>query len=104
MVANFSVIGLTVCLILTIIFDVCYKSDIFKGGLPTNTYDWLLLVVIGLLSYGGQVALTVSLQIEAAGIISLMRKAFDIIFAYAFQVALFDVSTDNCPIYRYTHT
>ena len=89
MLFNFSIVGLTDGLILTIIFDVALDSSDVKGGLPTNAYDWLACVAIGVLSYASQFAITVSYQMEAAGIATLMRKAFKIIFAYLFQITLF---------------
>ena len=73
------------------VFDVALVSEEIKGGIPTNPYDWFLCVAIGVLSYAGQFALTVSLQVEAAGIATLMRKAFDIIFSYLFQITIFQV-------------
>ena len=88
---NFSIVGFLDAFILTMVFDVALVSDEIKGGIPTNPYDWLLCVAIGVLSYAGQFALTVSLQVEAAGIATLMRKAFDIIFAYLFQITIFEV-------------
>ena len=88
---NFSIVGFLDALILTMVFDVALVSDEIKGGIPTNPYDWFLCVAIGVLSYAGQFALTVSLQVEAAGIATLMRKAFDIIFAYLFQITIFEV-------------
>ena len=60
-----------------------------KQVIPTNAYDWLACVAIGVLSYASQFAITVSYQMEAAGIATLMRKAFKIIFAYLFQITLF---------------
>ena len=39
-----------------------------------------------------QLLLTVSLQIEEAGKVSIMRKAGDILFAFVFQIFLFNVS------------
>ena len=88
---NFSIVGFLDALILTMVFDVALVSDEIKGGIPTNPYDWFLCVAIGVLSYAGQFALTVSLQVEAAGIATLMRKAFDIIFSYLFQITIFQV-------------
>ena len=88
---NFSIVGFLDAFILTMVFDVALVSDEIKDGIPTNPYDWLLCVAIGVLSYAGQFALTVSLQVEAAGIATLMRKAFDIIFAYLFQITIFEV-------------
>ena len=90
-VFNFSIIGFIDGFILTMVFDVVLESPEIKGGLPTNVYDWLTCVAIGMLSYAGQFALTVSLQVEAAGVATLMRKAFDIIFSYLFQILIFKV-------------
>ena len=70
-------------------------SSPVDGGFPDNVYDWLICVAIGVLSYAGQFALTVSLQVEAAGIATLIRKAFDIIFAYLFQIVIFQVRQIN---------
>ena len=66
-------------------------SSPVDGGFPDSLYDWLICIAIGILSYAGQFALTVSLQVEAAGIATLIRKAFDIIFAYLFQIVIFQV-------------
>ena len=88
---NFSIVGFLDAFILTMVFDVALASEEIKGGIPTDPYDWLLCVAIGVLSYAGQFALTVSLQVEAAGIATLMRKAFDIIFSYLFQITIFEV-------------
>ena len=70
-------------------------SSPVDGGFPDNVYDWLICIAIGVLSYAGQFALTVSLQVEAAGIATLIRKAFDIIFAYLFQIVIFQVRHIN---------
>ena len=66
------------------------------------------MVAIGLLSFIGlpkfrrhvnytfvsaQLLLTVSLQIEEAGKVSIMRKAGDILFAFVFQIFIFNVSS-----------
>ena len=67
------------------------ESTEIDGGFPDNIHDWLICISIGILSYAGQFALTVSLQVEAAGIATLIRKAFDIIFAYLFQIVIFQV-------------
>ena len=90
-VFNFSIIGFIDGFIFTMVFDVVLESPEIKGGLPTDIYDWLTCVLIGILSYAGQFALTVSLQVEAAGVATLMRKAFDIIFSYLFQILIFKV-------------
>ena len=62
------------------------------GGFPTTILDWLIVMSIGVLGFIGQATLTIGLQIEAAGLLSLMRKAFSLIFNYTFQVTLFKVN------------
>ena len=78
----------------------------------------LLMISIGLLSFIGtwlssekninslflffaaQILLTVSLQIEEAGKISIMRKSGDILFAFMFQIFIFNVSLKGNNNYR----
>lgn len=50
------------------------------------------MVAVGLLSFLAQILLTISLQLEEAGKISVMRKAGDILFAFLFQITIFHVS------------
>ena len=50
------------------------------------------MVAVGLLSFVAQIGLTVSLQLEEAGKVSIMRKAGDILFAFLFQITIFNVS------------
>ena len=76
---------------------------------PECGADRAMMVAIGLLSFIGlylskfrryvnytffsaQVLLTVSLQIEEAGKVSIMRKAGDILFAFVFKIYIFNVS------------
>merc|ERR1712083_1065268 len=49
----------------------------------------LMMIGIGLLSFVGQILLTLSLQLEEAGKVSIMRKAGDILFAFLFQIFIF---------------
>ena len=51
-----------------------------------------MMVGVGLLSFVAQIGLTVSLQLEEAGKVSIMRKAGDILFAFLFQITIFNVS------------
>ena len=88
---HFGVVSSVGGIILVLVFDV-YNADLqFTGSFPTTLYECLILVSIGFLSFMGQLTLTVGMQIEAAGLITLMRKAFALIFAYTFQVTLFKV-------------
>ena len=50
------------------------------------------MVAIGLMSFLGQLLLTVSLKVEEAGKVSIIRKSADILFAFAFQIIIFEVS------------
>ena len=57
------------------------------------SYCRYLMVAVGLLSFLAQILLTISLQLEEAGKISVMRKAGDILFAFLFQITIFHVSS-----------
>ena len=51
------------------------------------------MIAIGFSSFLAQILLTVSLQVEEAGKVSLMRKAGDVLFAFLFQITIFNVSS-----------
>lgn len=57
--------------------------------LPRSTTERLLVVALGLFSFGGQILLTMALQIEQAGPIAIARSA-DIVFAFFWQVLFFN--------------
>jgi drug/metabolite transporter (DMT)-like permease len=56
--------------------------------LPQCGLERLLVIALGAFSFGGQILLTVSLQIEQAGPVSIARTA-DIVFAFIWQVLFF---------------
>jgi len=60
-----------------------------NGCVPQCGLDRYLMVAVGLLSFLAQILLTISLQLEEAGKISVMRKAGDILFAFLFQITIF---------------
>eukprot|EP00090_Calanus_glacialis_P012853 TRINITY_DN21480_c0_g1_i2.p1 TRINITY_DN21480_c0_g1~~TRINITY_DN21480_c0_g1_i2.p1 ORF type:complete len:347 (-),score=48.63 TRINITY_DN21480_c0_g1_i2:38-1078(-) len=60
------------------------------GCIPACGEDRLMMVGVGLLSFLAQILLTVSLQLEEAGKVSIMRKAGDILFAFLFQILIFN--------------
>ena len=70
---------------------------VFIIGAPTclpDTYlDRFFIVFIGILSFGGQVALVLLARFESAGTTALLRKSFDVILAFAFQLIFFGVSS-----------
>jgi hypothetical protein len=59
--------------------------------LPDTQGDDFSSYFSGLLSYFGQVGLTVSAKFLTAAKVSLYRKSFDILFAVFFQISLFEV-------------
>jgi len=64
-------------------------STLGRPCLPACGITRLMMIGIGLLSFVGQILLTLSLQLEEAGKVSIMRKAGDILFAFLFQIFIF---------------
>ncbi|XP_055936439.1 solute carrier family 35 member G1-like [Argiope bruennichi] len=56
------------------------------------------ILLLGLLSYGGQTLLTMALQCELAGPVSTMRAAADIVLAFMWQTFLFHDIPDGFSI------
>lgn len=56
---------------------------------PRCGFDRLLVVALALLSFGGQILLTLSLQLEQAGPVAIARSA-DIVFAFVWQMVFFN--------------
>ena len=59
---------------------------------PHSYIGWILLFAIGFLSFLGQIMLTTACKIESAGLVGLIRKAFDIVISFLVQIFLFGVS------------
>lgn len=57
--------------------------------LPRCGFDRLLVVALALFSFGGQILLTLALQMEQAGPVAIARSA-DIVFAFFWQVLFFN--------------
>ena len=53
--------------------------------LPESGLERFYLVLIGFLSFFGQIALTLAALFESAANIGLLRKAFDVVLAFIFQ-------------------
>ena len=92
MLLTYGVIGFVNGVILILVFDVYYGSKEVMGALPSTPFDWFIILSIGVLTYIGPASLTIALQIESAGLLALIRKAFSIIFSYTFQITVFKVS------------
>ncbi|KAF6199748.1 hypothetical protein GE061_006046 [Apolygus lucorum] len=59
--------------------------------IPQCGLDRLLILALAVFSFSGQILLTKSLQLEAAGPVSIARSA-DIVFAFVWQVLFFNES------------
>ena len=89
---TYGVVGFINGVILMIVFDVYYGSKDLIEALPSTPFDWFIILSIGVLMYIGPATLTIALQIESAGLLALIRKAFSVAFSYAFQITVFKVS------------
>lgn len=83
---NFGVIALVQCLFITwLIGALC---------LPPCGTDRYLIVALAVFSFGGQILLTLALQLEQAGPVAIARSS-DIIFAFIWQVIFFNESPNR---------
>ena len=81
----FGGLGFVECLICVLIFSpLC---------LPESPFDQLYIILIGIFSFIAQIGLVVSSQLESASTVAILRKAFDVIFAFIFQISFFQVCT-----------
>ena len=84
-VSSFGVFGFFECLVALLLFgETC---------LPASGLERFNVVLIGCLSFFAQIGLVVSAQFESAANVALLRKAFDVIFAFIFQILFFHVSS-----------
>ena len=65
----------------SVIFQV--KIITLNEIIPNTYIAWILLFSVGFLSFLGQIALTTACKIESAGLVSLVRKAFDIVISFS---------------------
>lgn len=78
---NFGAFALVQCILVTwFIGALC---------LPQCGKDRYLIVALALFSFGGQILLTLALQLEQAGPVAIARSS-DIVFAFFWQVLFFD--------------
>lgn len=76
-------------------FMICWWCGILC--LPNcNTERWLI-IALGLFSFIGQILLTISLQMEQAGLVAIARSA-DIVFAFVWQIIFFDETPNGYSI------
>ena len=60
--------------------------------LPDSVLDRLCIIVIGCLSFAGQICMVYTVKFESAGSTALIRKSFDVTLAFIFQIIFFHVS------------
>ena len=71
-------------------FDIISWDEV----LPVSYIGVVLLFIVGFLSFIGQIMLTTACKIENAGLVSLIRKSFDIVLSFLVQIFVFGVSLD----------
>ena len=57
--------------------------------------DWIGIIGVSVLGFFSRVLLTAALKFESAASVALLRQAFDILYAFLFQILLFKVSAAN---------
>ena len=62
-----------------------------KNIFPETALEWTALVGVGFTSFIVQITFTQALKYQMAAIVSLERKAADVIFAFLYQVIIFKV-------------
>ena len=78
-------IGFTECLIAVLIFSqLC---------LPESRLEQFYLILIGILSLFAQMTFVIACKFENAATVCLLRNAFNVIFAFIFQIAVFQVKS-----------
>lgn len=91
-IASFSIVGFTCALTVKLVFHFTSFEIISLDEIIPNSYiAWILLFLVGFLSFLGQIALTTACKIESAGLVSLVRKAFDIVISFMVQIFVFAV-------------
>lgn len=83
---NFGWVALIETLVITSLMD--------GFSMPKYNWEWFYIVALGIFSFLGQVLLTRSLQLEAAGPVSVVRAATDIALAFVWQTWLFNEIPD----------
>ena len=91
-IACFSVVGFTGALTVRIVLHFAsFDTITWDEVLPLSYIGWILLCLVGFLSFLGQITLTTACKIENAGLVSLIRKAFDIVLSFVAQILVFGV-------------
>ena len=93
-IACFSIVGFMCALTVKFIFHfTSFEIIAWNDVIPNSYVGWILLFAVGILSFVGQIMLTTACKIENAGLVSLIRKAFDIVVSFSVQILVFGVSS-----------
>ena len=84
----FGFIGLVSTFVAAVLIDGKMAT---KHIFPSTGWEWGALFGLGFLSFVIQVSFTKALQFQMAAIVSMERKASDVIFAFLYQIAIFVV-------------
>ena len=94
-IACFSVVGFTGALLVRLVLHFSsYDMISWDGVVPVSYIGWVLLFLVGILSFLGQIMLTTACKIENAGLVALIRQSFDIVLSFLVQILVFGVSFD----------
>lgn len=63
-------------------------------SLPQCGWDAVLMMMMGVLGFGGHCFLVLAIQVEEAGIVSVMKSSTDIVISLILQVIFFDLGLD----------
>ncbi|GFY70336.1 solute carrier family 35 member G1 [Trichonephila inaurata madagascariensis] len=63
-------------------------------SLPECGWDATLMMLVGVLGFFGHCFLVMAIQVEEAGIVSIMKSSTDIIISLILQIIFFDLSPD----------
>jgi hypothetical protein len=93
-IACFSVVGFIGALLARVVLHfTSFDTISFDEVLPVSYMGWVLLFLVGVLSFLGQIMLTIACKIENAGLVSLIRKSFDIVLSFLVQILVLGVSS-----------
>ena len=97
-IACFSIVGFLGAVIVRFALHVLsFDIIIWNNIIPDTPLSWCILMAVGVLSFLGQIMLITACKIENAGLVSLIRKSFDVSFSFLIQISVFGVSFDLPP-------
>lgn len=75
---------------------ITYLMDGYN--LPDHGSAPWLLMMMGMISFYGQILFTKALQVEEAGIIAVIRSSGELVMAFVFQITIFQQIPDTCTV------